>query len=89
MAASQLPLPLAAWALALERGGPDSPAALSAFDGCCRLLSSLPLQQQSLTPRGLDALRRAPLAPRGPRGTCAPRELTALELLAEVAATQQ
>ena len=58
MPPSQPSRSLAGWALATEREGPDSAAALPAFRACHGLLSSLPIEQQSLNPQGLDALCR-------------------------------
>ena len=58
MPPTQLFQSLTAWAQATERHDTNSAAATAAFGRCCGLLSSLPLQQQSLTPQGLDALCR-------------------------------
>ena len=59
MAPSQLlSQSLAACALAMELHGVGSPAVAAALSRLDNLTRSLPLEQQSLTPQGLDALCR-------------------------------
>ena len=54
----QLSRSLAACALAMELHGPGSAAATAESDRCRRLIRRLPLEQQCLTPQGLEALCR-------------------------------